>query len=69
MTAGEGQWTGLWRIVLPYACFGICENALGVVVRAPPIAKWCVGKRIEQVLGAYRRKGAQVEATWYDALL
>lgn len=46
-------------ISLPYATFGITEQD-GIVREAAPIAKWCVGKRLDTVLSYYRRKGAEI---------
>jgi len=50
---------GYW-ISLAYATSGIwCER--GVVVQAPPIAKWTLGKPSSVVIGYYERKGAKFE--------
>jgi hypothetical protein len=60
----EPRW---WRIELPSACFAIREDARGIVVECAPYARrQALGKRIEQVLGHYRRQGADVCALWYE---
>lgn len=47
-------------IDLPYACFAlVVEN--GKVVRAPPIAKWALGRNTEVVVKYYRDKKAKVQ--------
>lgn len=38
----------LYYVTLPYACFGF-ETKSGVVIDAPPIAKWMIGKNIESI--------------------
>ncbi len=48
----------IW-ISLSYATFGIAV-ADGVVVDAPPIAKWALGRDEREVAGYYRRRGAQI---------
>jgi len=51
----------LYRVVIHYACFGF--TALdGVVVEAPPIAHWIVGRRVVDIISYYERvKGGEVE--------
>lgn len=46
-------------ISLPYATFGLIVRD-GVVVDAPPIARWTIGKPEVTVVAYYRRKGAAV---------
>ena len=49
----------LYRISLPYATFGlVAEN--NIVVKAAPIAKWAIGKTIDNVLFYYEGRGAKV---------
>lgn len=49
----------LYSINLPYAYFAIVvEN--DIVVKAAPIAKWALGKKIENVLDYYENKGAEI---------
>ena len=52
----------LYRIDLPYACFGlvVCN---GQVTGAPPIARWTVGRSIKDVVAYYTRKGASVASS------
>jgi len=47
-------------ISLPRATFAVSTGPDGRVVEAPPIARWAIGKPIEQVTGFYERKGAEV---------
>lgn len=50
----------IW-ISLPYATFGIAVSG-GVVVEAPPIATWALGRDERGVAGYYRRRGAKIRA-------
>jgi Domain of unknown function (DUF4326) len=47
----------IW-VSLPYATFGLAVEG-GVVVAAPPIARWAVGRPEREVAGYYRRRGAE----------
>jgi hypothetical protein len=49
----------LYSISLSYATFGI-EVENNIVVRAAPIARWCMGKSIDNVLFYYKNKGAKI---------
>ncbi len=49
----------LWRVDVPWACFGLLSTDL-VVVEAAPIAAWTIGKTIEQVGRYFIRKGGTV---------
>lgn len=49
-----------YRIDTGYACFYI-RATNGVVVFAAPIANWTMGKKIEDVLAYYQRKGAEID--------
>jgi hypothetical protein len=42
----------LYRIVLPYAVFGVITDVRGTIIEAAPIAKWSIGKKISW-LAAY----------------
>jgi hypothetical protein len=44
-------------VSLPWATFGLLVED-GVVVHAPPIARWAVGKDERTVADYYRRHGA-----------
>ena len=51
----------LYRVVIHYACFGFTAVD-GVVVEAPPIAHWTVGRRVADVVSYYESvKGGEVE--------
>lgn len=51
----------LYRVVIHYACFGFTAVD-GVVVEAPPIAHWIVGRRVVDIISYYERvKGGEVE--------
>lgn len=41
---------------LPYACFGL-EAVAGRVTDAAPIARWTVGRRLDEVRRHYERRG------------
>ena len=53
---GDATW--LW-ISLPYATFGL-KIEDGWVVDAPPISAWTVGKQSADVVGYFRRRGADI---------
>lgn len=55
----------LYRIVLPFAVFGI-ECEAGKVVKAAPIARWALGRDAASVLGYYHRRKAVIEVLGYD---
>jgi hypothetical protein len=49
-----------YRISTSYACFDIvCDSVW--VDKAPPIAKWAVGKNGADVLTYYKHSGATIE--------
>lgn len=48
------------------AYFGVVVSRKGVVVRAPPIARWMVGERVERCRVWVRRKGGKW--TFYQKL-
>jgi hypothetical protein len=50
----------LYWVRLPYATFGLVVAA-GRIERAPPIARWAIGKDADKVLAYYRRKGATIK--------
>lgn len=50
----------LIRITLPWVCFGMLVMG-GRVVKAAPIAHWCIGKPVDDVTAYWRRRGAKVE--------
>ena len=45
----------LYRITTNYACFAIITKD-NLVIKAPPIAKWTVGKNIDSILNYYKNK-------------
>ena len=44
-------------IDLPFACFWVEFNDQGKVVKAPPIARWMIGKNLVTVLRYVSSKG------------
>ena len=51
-----------YRIELPYACFGIETNDWGIVVDAPPIARWMIGKQVNLEIRRWiNKKGGKIE--------
>lgn len=50
----------IW-VSLPYATFGLAVQD-GVVVDAPPIARWTIGRDERGVAGYYRRRQAKITA-------
>jgi hypothetical protein len=52
--------TDCWLIDLPYACYWI-EKVEWTITKAPPIAKWMVGKDFQQVRMWVIRKGGTIE--------
>jgi hypothetical protein len=51
----------LYWIDINYACFGIETNSDETVVTAPPIAKWMIGKNIEEVKAFVKRKNGKMK--------
>lgn len=51
----------LYYITIPYACFGIEVNINSIVVNTAPIAKWMVGKHINEVKSWIDKKGGKIE--------
>lgn len=49
----------LYRIELPYACYGI-EGVNSIVIRAAPIAGWMVGKHLDDMTAWVKRKGGTI---------
>lgn len=47
----------LYRIDLPYACFGVVVDDNAQVVDAAPIGRWMVGKSLEYIRLWVKRKG------------
>jgi hypothetical protein len=50
-----------WYVRTPYATF-LLVAAAGRVTRAPPIARWTIGKQTERVLAHDWAKGGRIEA-------
>lgn len=46
---------------LPYACFGLIVGPKGIIIDAPPIASWCIGKHETYVTNYYIKKGGKIE--------
>ena len=42
--------THFYRIVLPYAVFGIETDEQDIIIKTAPIAKWALGKGIKRYL-------------------
>jgi len=53
--------TTLYRIVLPYAVYGIVTNKDNIIIDAAPIAKWSIGKDINYFLNWVDGKGGHVD--------
>lgn len=56
-----GEW--VLRVVLGPLTFGLVVRE-GVVVLAPPCARWATGEDVSTVARYYKRRGARV--TWHD---
>jgi hypothetical protein len=54
-----------WRVVLPYACYGVEVDThvevSGVVTKAAPIARWMVGQEWAYCQDWIARKGGTAE--------
>ena len=48
------------RIVLPHACYGVLLDQQAIVVAAPPIARWALGRP----WAALQRHVARQGGTW-----
>jgi len=56
----------LWRVILPYACFGLISRSARVI-DAPPIARWMVGRSMGSVRVWIRGKGGEMErVSWQE---
>ena len=51
----------LYRVTLPYACFGLLTRSDGVIVNGAPMGKWSFGKHINSVKRYANRKRGTVE--------
>jgi hypothetical protein len=49
----------LYRVDLPYACFGIV-GVNSIVMEAAPIAGWMVGKHLDDMKSWTARKGGSI---------
>jgi len=43
-------------IDIKYACFGIETNNKLIIIKAPPIANWTIGRSLREVLFYYKKK-------------
>lgn len=48
---------------LPYACFALIIGPRELIVDAPPIANWCIGRTVTYVTNYYIKKGGKIERT------
>lgn len=56
----------LLRIITPNACFGLYVHN-GVVTNAPPIANWCKGRSLDDMLTYWnKRAGCTIETIDYS---
>lgn len=54
----------LWRVDVPWACFGLVVRA-GRVVEVAPIASWAIGKTLVHVAHYFVRRGGVVAELRY----
>lgn len=52
-----------YQIDVGYACGGI-EEREGIIVDAPPIFKWMIGKELSFVMKWIRKKRGKVTGSW-----
>jgi hypothetical protein len=50
----------LYWINIHYACYGIIVHD-GVVIEAPPIAKWAIGKTFDDFKKFVKKKNGQIK--------
>jgi len=50
-----------YRVVLPYAVFGIEATSDGLVTQSAPIGKWMVGKPLGVIMDWVENKGGKVK--------
>jgi hypothetical protein len=50
----------LWQITSKYFCAGLETDAAGVVVKAAPVLRWCVGRTRAALRPYFARKGWEV---------
>jgi hypothetical protein len=56
---GQTETGQLYRVDLPYACFGIV-GVNSIVMEAAPIAGWMVGKHFDAMKSWIARKGGSI---------
>jgi len=49
----------LLGVTLPWATFGLVFDPRGVCTEAPPIARWCEGKRAIYLIDYWQKRGAR----------
>lgn len=52
--------TVLYQITLKGLCFGLLSGVT-LVIDAPPVARWCIGKQLSKMVDYWKRRGAKVE--------
>lgn len=54
----------VYSIDVPWACFGLIAEGEtshdAIVVESAPIAAWCTGKKLTEVVEYWRKKGATI---------
>jgi len=51
----------VWYWVITHdACFGM-EEKNGIVTVAPFVARWTIGKKVEEVLTYFKKRGAEIK--------
>lgn len=51
------------HVDLPYACYGLVFNDNNICIRAPPIARWMIGKQFTEIEQWLNQKHAKLEIT------
>lgn len=49
----------MYRVVLPYACYGV-EESDGKIVGAAPIARWAIGRSLSDFTRWVAKKGGSI---------
>ena len=50
----------LYRVTSPYFCAGVEVNDMSFIVAAAPILRWTIGKRVNECIIYWKRKGFEV---------
>jgi hypothetical protein len=50
----------LYYTIIPYACFGVVVSTNGIIIETAPIAKWMIGKHINEIKLWVNKKSGKI---------